>query len=153
MGIVWSLTTDVVQYVGDWACTHWEQSMRGVSSAQHVLQSVYLGPAVSSQTDVDEWYEEMSFNVSSKFNSTSSVSMTYITLQKGAPFGEDGKPYFNVTNQCYADGALYESQGKSGKLQILVDTGASKSIWNRRWVKEVSKQRKLTMYPVHKVRI
>ncbi len=58
-------------------------------------------------------------------------------------------------SQCYAvtDGALYESQGKSGKLQILIDTGVSKSICNRRWVKEVSKKRALTMYPVHKVRI
>ena len=106
---------------------------------------------MSSQTSVDEQYEEMLFNISPKFNSTSSVSTTYITSQKGAPFGEDGKPYFNVTNLCYADGALYESQGKSGKLQILIDTGASKSICNRRWVKEVSKKRKLTMYPVHKV--
>ncbi len=70
-----------------------------------------------------------------------------------APFGEDGKPYFNVTNLCYADEALYESHGKSGKLQVLIDTGASKSICNRRWVKEVSKKRVLTMYPVHKVRI
>ena len=150
-GIVWSLATDVVQYVGDRAGTHREQSVKGVSSAQHVLQSVYPGPAASSQTDVDERYEEMSFNVSSKFNSTSSVSTTYITSQKGAPFGEDGKPYFNVMNLCYADGALYESQGESDKLQILIDTGASKSICNRRWVKEVSKKRALTMYPVHKV--
>ncbi len=139
MGIVWSLATNVVQYVRDRAGTHREQSVEGVSSAQHVLQTVYPGPATSSQTSVDEWYEEMLFNISSKFNSTSSVSMTYITLQKGAPFGEDGKPYFNVMNLCYADGALYESQGKSGKLQILIDTGASKSICNRRWVKEVSK--------------
>ncbi len=153
MGIVWSLATDVVQYVGDRAGTHCEQSVEGVSSAQHVLQTVYPGPATSSQTSVDERYEEMSFNISSKFNSTSSVSMTYITSQIGAPFGKDGKLYFNVTNLCYADGALYESQGKSGKLQILIDTGASKLICNRRWVKEVSKRRKLTMYPVHKVRI
>ncbi len=112
---------------------------------------MYPGPAASSQTSADERYEEMLFNISSKFNSTSSVSMTYITLQKGAPFCEDGKLYFNVTNLCYADGALYESQGKSGKLQILIDTGASKSICNRRSVKEVSKKRALTMYPVHKV--
>ncbi len=152
-GIVWSLATDVVQYVGDWAGIHCEQSVEGVSSAQHVLQPVYPGPAMSSQTSVDEQYEEMSFNVSSKFNSTSSVSMTYITLQNGAPFGKDGKLYFNVMNLCYADGALYESQGKSGKLQILIDTGVSKSICNRRWVKEVTKQRKLTMYLVHKVHI
>ncbi len=48
---------------------------------------------------------------------------------------------------------LYESHGKSCKLQILVDTGASKSICNRQWVKEVSKNRAFTMYPVHKVRI
>ncbi len=105
------------------------------------------------QTSVDEWYEEMSFNISPKFNRTSSVSMTYITSQKGAPFGEDDSLYFNVTNLCYADGALYESQGKSGKLQILIDTGASKLICNRRWVKEVSKKRALTMYLVHKVHI
>ncbi len=150
-GIVWSLATNVVQYVRDRAGTHREQSVKGVSSAQHVLQSVYPGPAASSQTDVDEWYEEISFKVSSNFNSTSSVSTTYITSQKGAPFGEDGKPYFNITNLCYADGALYDSQEKSGEMQILVDTGASKSICNRRWVKEVSKTAKLTMFPVHQV--
>ncbi len=151
-GIVWSLATNMVQYVRDRADTHREQSVKGVSSAQHVLQTVYPGPAASSQTSADERYEEMLF-ISAKFNSTSSVSMTYITSQKGAPFGEDGKPYFNVTNLCYADGALYELQGKSGRMQILIDTGASKSICNRRWVKEVSKKRKLTMYPVHKVHI
>ncbi len=153
MGIVWSLATDVVQYVGHWTGTHREQNVKGVSSAQHVLQTVYPGPAMSLQTSVDEQYEEMSFNISPKFNSTSSVSTTYITSQKGAPFGEDGKPYFNITNLCYTDGALYESHGKSGKMQILIDTGASKSICNRRWVKEVSKKRKLTMYLVHKVHI
>ena len=128
---MWSLATDVVQYVGDRTGTHHEQSVKDVSSAQHVLQTVYPGPATSSQTSVDEWYEEMSFNILLKFNSTSSVSMTYITSQKGAPFGKDGKPYFNITNLCYADRALYESHRKSCKLQILVDTGASKSICNR----------------------
>ncbi len=152
-GYVWSLTTDVVQYVGDQAGTQCQQKLEGVSSAQHVLQTVYPGPATSLQSSADEQYEEMSFNISSKFNSASSISMTYITSQKGAPFGEDGKPYFNVTNLCYADGALYESKGKSGKLQILIDTGASKSICNRRWVKEVAKKHALTMYPVHKVHI
>ncbi len=105
-GIMWSLATDVVQYVRDRTGTHRKQSVKGVSSAQHVLQTVYPGPAILSQTSVDEQYEEMSFNISPKFNSTSSVSMTYITSQKGAPFGEDGKPYFNVMNLCYADGAL-----------------------------------------------
>ncbi len=153
MGIVWSLATDVVQYVRDREGTHHDQSVQGVSSAHHVLQTVYPSPAASSQSSVDERYEEMSFNISSKFNSTSSVSTTYITSQKGAPFGEDGRLYFNITNLCYADGALYESKGKSGKMQVLIDTGASKAICNRRWVKEVSKHRKLTMYPVHKVRI
>ncbi len=153
MGIVWSLATNVVQYVGDWAGTQCEQKVEGVSSAQHILQTVYPGPAASSQTSADERYEEMSLNISPKFNSTSSVSLTYITLQKGASFGEDGKPYFNITNLCYADGALYESQGKSGKLQILIDTGASKSSCNRQWVNKVSKKRALTMYPVHKVHI
>ncbi len=93
----------MVQYVGDWAGTHREQDVEGVSSAQHVLQTVYPGPAASSQTSADEWYEEMLFNISPKFNSTSSISTTYITLQKGAPFGKDGKLYFNVTNLCYAD--------------------------------------------------
>ena len=122
----------MVQYVGDQTGTHCEQSVEGVNSAQHILQTVYPGPTALSQTSVDERYEEMSFNISPKFNSTSSVSTTYITSQKGAPFGKDGKLYFNVMNLCYTDGALYESHGKSGKLQILVDTGASKSICNRR---------------------
>ncbi len=130
-GIVWSITTDMVQYVRDQTGTHCEQNVKGVSSAQHVLQTVYPGPAALSQSSVDERYEEMLFNISPKFNSTSSVSTTYITSQKGAPFGEDGKPYFNITNLCYADGALYESHGKSCKLQILIDTGVSKSICNR----------------------
>ncbi len=152
-GIVWSLTTHVVQYVRDRAGTQCQQKLEGVSSTYHVLQTVYPGPAALLQTSADEWYEELSFNILPKFNSTSSVSMTYITSQRGAPFGEDGKLYFNVTNLCYADGALYESQGKSGKLQILIDTGASRSICNRRWVKEVTKKWALTMYLVHKVRI
>ncbi len=99
MGIIWSLATNVVQYVGDWPGAHHQQAVEGVSSAQHVLQTVYPGPATSSQTDVDEQYEEMSFNISSKFNSTSSISTTYITSNKRASFGEDGKPYFNITNQ------------------------------------------------------
>ncbi len=153
MGIMWPLATDVVQYVGDWAGTQHQQKLEGVSSARHVLQTVYPGPAALSQTNVDEWYEEMSFTISPKFNSTSSVSTTFITSQNGASFREDGRPYFNITNMCYADGALYESHQKSSKLQILIDTGASKSICNRRWVTEVTKKWALTMYPVHKVRI
>ncbi len=151
MGIVWSLPTDVVQYVMDQAGTKCQQNVEGVSSAHHILQTMYPGPAASSQTDVDEWYEEMSFNILSRFNSTSSVSTTYITLQKGAPFGEDGKPYFNITNLCYVDGALYESHAEAERLNVLIDTGASKSICNRQWVKEVLKERTLTVYPVHQV--
>ena len=78
-GIMWSLATDVVQYVRDWAGTQRQQKLEGVSSAQHVLQTVYPGPTVSSQTSADEQYEEMSFNISPKFNSTFSISTTYIT--------------------------------------------------------------------------
>ncbi len=93
MGIIWSLATNVVQYVGDQTGTHHLQSVKGVSSAQHSLHTVYQGPTASLQMEVDEQYEEMSFHISSKFNSTSSVTTTYITSNKGALFGEDGNPY------------------------------------------------------------